>query len=572
MKVYSRLSSYAFKYKFHFAFYLFFVIIITGAQIAGILGIGNFFSNAFIGRNFEKVNLMVIAGLLGLGFIWAFSHYFIYLLSNTLAVNVMHDIRFDVFRKLIDLPVFYYKKNKSGEIMSRILNDVGIIENFFMNIAMDLFLQPMIFISVIIYMFVLNTRLSLYFLSIGPVIAIVIASLGAIVQRLSLSVQKNISDITSGIEEAIYGIDIIKGYGVEESIKLKFSESNDSHLNAVKREMRIRFLGTPSSEFFGVIAVLLILFLGALSVQRGIATPQDIINFFFAVMVLSQPFSRTSDILMVLRKLQPAGARVFELIDSREKENTDFPDFGIIKGDLEWKRLYFQYENDRTALSKINLSVRHGETVAIVGPSGAGKTTFISLVPVFYHPVRGEFLIDGKDVSHYNPGSIRSQISLVTQESILFSGSIIENIRLSKPEAGKKEVIEAAKIANADQFISELPQGYETILGERGVKLSGGEKQRIALARAVLRKPKILILDEATSSLDAKSEQLIQKAMKGILGNQTTLIVSHKLSTIMNADRIVVLENGKIIEIGTHAELLSQGGIYKKLFNIQASL
>jgi subfamily B ATP-binding cassette protein MsbA len=312
--------------------------------------------------------------------------------------------------------------------------------------------------------------------------------------------------------------------------------------------------------------------LGAYSIAHGIATSEQILNFFFAAFILAQPLSRSSDIFMILRKLQPAGSRVFELMDSREKEDTHLPDIGEIHGNIEWRELFFQYEGGRNVLAGINLKIRHGETVAIVGHSGAGKSTLISLVPVFYKASGGELLIDGKNVKEYNPLSIRKQISLVTQENILFSGSVLDNILLSRPEASRKEVKEAARLANADTFISKLPQGYDTALGERGVRLSGGEKQRIALARAILRKPRILLLDEATSSLDAESEELIRNAMKRILGRQTTLIISHKLSTIMDVDRIAVMENGRIIETGTHRELIEQGGIYRRLFKIQVDL
>ncbi len=572
MKIYSRLASYAFKYRLIFSVCLFFVLIYVASQIFAVMRFSDFFFNAFIGSHFEKVNIFVIAALLGIGLLYALSHYFIYLTSNYLAISVMHDIRRDIFRKLVDTPLFYFKKNKTGEIMSRVLNDIGIIENFFMNIAMDLFLQPLTLIAIIVFMFMINAKISLYMFSIGPILALALGSIGAIVQRLSLGVQKNISDITSGIQEAIYGMEIIKGYGVEESFNNKFKESNDIHLKAVRHEMRIRFLGTPVSEFLGVTAILIILALGAMSIAKGIATTQEILNFFFAAFILAQPLSRSSDIFMILKKLQPAGARVFEIIDSEEKEETGLPDIGIIHGNIEFRKLFFKYEEDRTALKSINLDIRHGETVAIVGQSGAGKSTLISLIPVFYKSDRGNLYIDGKNVKEFNPLSIRRQISIVTQESILFSGSVMDNIRLSSPDASRREAEEAAGIANAHSFISQLPQGYETVLGERGIRLSGGEKQRIALARAILRRPKILILDEATSSLDTESEELIQKAMKKILGRQTTLVVSHKLSTIINADRIVVMDKGRIIETGTHKELIDQGGIYKRLFKIQVDL
>lgn len=572
MNVYKRLAGYTLKHKFLLIFCLFFVMIYVASQIGGIQSAGTFFSNAFIGKNFEKVNLTSILVLLAFGLVYALSHYLIFLASNTLAVNVMHDIRRDIFRKMVDMPLFYYKKNKTGEILSRILNDIGVIEIFFMNIAVELFAQPLTLVSVVVFMFIINAKISIFFFAIAPVLAVVLGSLGAVVQKMSLGVQKNISDITSNIQEAVYGMEIIKGYGVEETIKNKFAAANDSHLQATRKEMKVRFLGTPSAEFLGVAGVLIILILGAVSVQKGVASAQEIVNFIFLAFILAQPLSRSTDIFMILRKLKPAADRVFEVIDSKEREHTLLPSIGEIEGNIEFRKLTFQYEDERTALSGISLKIKKGETVAIVGHSGAGKSTLISLIPVFYMPTKGEILIDDKNTILYNPLSLRKQISLVTQENILFSGSIQENIRLSRPEASEKEVREAARVANAETFISKLPEGYETVLGERGVRLSGGEKQRIALARAILRKPKILIMDEATSSLDAESEQLIQKAMKKILGQQTTIIVSHKLSTIMNADRIVVMENGKIVEIGTHQELLDERGIYQKLFQIQVDV
>ncbi len=312
--------------------------------------------------------------------------------------------------------------------------------------------------------------------------------------------------------------------------------------------------------------------MGALSVRQGIATSGQIVNFILLALVLSEPLSRTTDIVLVLRKLGPAARRVFEIIDSGEKEDASLPDIGPIRGGIEFRKVGFSYEGSASTLRSINLRIEQGETVAIVGPSGAGKSSLISLVPVFYRANTGSVLIDGRDLKTVSPFSIRRQISLVTQENILFSGTIAENIRLSKPEATDSELIRAASTANAHDFIKRLPKGYQTVLGDRGTRLSGGEKQRIALARALLRKPKILILDEATSSLDAQSERAIQSAMKKILGRQTTLIVTHKLSTIAGADRIVVMEGGRIIETGTHRELVRRRGIYHRLFRIQVSV
>ncbi len=572
MGIYRRVFSYALKYKFLLFLCVLFALTLGLSKVSGVLVSGNFFSDTLIGKNFEKVNWKTILLLIGVVLVWASSHYFIFISSNSLATSVMHDIRKDIFEKLVELPIFFYKKNRTGEILSRTLNDISVIEIFFMNIAVELLAQPFTVIIVISIMLTINIKISLYFFSIAPVLGIVLGGIGSIVQRLSMSVQKNISSITSNIQEMIYGIEVIKGYGVEKSIKEKFSLSNDKHLNSSKKELKVRFLGTPSSEFLGGLGVIIILVLGAISVQNHVATSAEIVSFILLALVLAEPLSRTSDIIMVLRKLSPAAQRIFEIIDSHDKEDLSKPDIGVILGDVEFKNLYFEYDKGESILKNINLFIREGETVAIVGHSGAGKSSLISLIPNFYHASKGKVLIDGKDILEYNPVSIRKQIGLVTQDNILFSGTISENIRLSKPDASDNDVINAAHLSHAHTFISKLPQGYDTLLGDRGVRLSGGEKQRIALARAVLRKPRILILDEATSSLDAESENLIQKAMKNILGKQTTIIITHKLSTIVNADRIVVMEEGRILETGDHNELLAMGGIYKKLVGIQINL
>ncbi len=572
MAVYRRVLSYALKYKFLVIFCVIFAVVSALSKVGTTLAGTSFFSDNFIDKNIENIKIQSILLLIGGVFLWASSHYFIFICSNTLSSSVMHDIRKDIFEKLVDLPISYYKKNRTGEILSRLLNDMGIIEIFFMNIAVELLQQPMIIIMVVSVMLAKNTRISLYLFSIVPVIGLVLWGIGSLVQRLSMSVQKNISSITSNIQESIYGIEVIKGYGVESSIKEKFSRTNDIYLKSSKREIKIRFLGTPSSEFLGSMAVILILVLGAVSVQRHVATSSEILSFIALSLLLAEPLSRTSDIFMILKKLSSAAHRIFEIIDYEEREDVSRPGIGKIQGGIEFKNVSFEYDTGMSTLRDISLSIKPGETVAIVGHSGAGKSSLISLIPAFYKCTKGTVLIDGLDINLYNPVSIRKQIGLVTQDNILFSGSIMENIKLSKPGASEDEVVEAAELAFAHSFVTKLPEGYNTMLGDRGVRLSGGEKQRIALARALLRKPGILILDEATSSLDAESENLIQKAMKRILGRQTTIIVTHKLATISDADSIIVMEEGKIIETGNHRELIDNGGIYKRLIGLQINV
>lgn len=571
-KVLKRILGYGFKYPFLFIFSIMLSLFFVFAKVGAAFFATKYFSQAFIEKNLQGSDITSILILIGLAFGWVLSHYLIFVSSTSLAMNVMHDIRKNVYEKVLSLPMSYFKKNKLGDIISRLINDVQIIEVFFMNVMVELLIQPLTLIAVVVILFLINFKLSLYFFSITPIIAIVLGGIGGLVQKLSQTVQKNISNITSVIQESIYGIEIIKGFSVESNMKDKFFNVNRDYLSSTKKEIRVRFLGTPTSEFLGALGIIIILFFGSIIVKNGLATPSEIISFITLCLLLAEPLSKSTDVFMVLKKLIPAGKRIFELIDYETREPVNLVKLDELKGKIDFENVFFAYEGNNYILKDINFNIKPGETIAIVGHSGAGKSTIISLILGLYYPTSGKVLIDEKDITTINTHLLRKQISLVTQENILFSGTIEENIKLSKHEATIEEIIEAAKIANAHNFITKLEKGYQTEIGDRGVKLSGGERQRIALARAILRKPKILILDEATSSLDAESEDLIKKAMETILGKQTTIIIAHKLSTIMKADKIIVIENGKIVEIGTHSELISQKGIYNRLFNIQISV
>ncbi|MCX7821675.1 MAG: ABC transporter ATP-binding protein/permease [Brevinematales bacterium] len=570
--VMKRILGYGFKYPFLFIFSILLAFLFVFAKVGAAFFATRFFSAAFIEKNLQGSNIIYILMLVGLVFAWVLSHYLIFVSSTSLAMNVIHDIRKSLYDKILLLPMDYFKKSKLGDIISRLINDVQVIEIFFMNVMVELLIQPLTLISVVFILFFINFKLSLYFFSITPIIAILLAGIGNLVQKLSHTVQKNISNITSVIQESIYGIEIIKGFSIEDNMKDKFFYVNKNYLSSTKKEIRIRFLGTPTSEFLGALGIIIILFFGSLIVKNGLATPAEIISFITLCLLLAEPLSKSTDVFMVLRKLVPAGKRIFEIIDYEIKNENNLIKISEIKGEIDFEKVYFGYEGDSYILKDINFNIKEGETVAIVGHSGAGKSTIVSLILGFYFPTKGKILIDKSDIRTIDTNFLRKKVSIVTQENILFSGTIEENIKLSKPDATMEEVIEAAKIANAHNFISKLEKGYQTEIGDRGVKLSGGERQRIALARAILRKPKILILDEATSSLDAESETLIKDAMETILGKQTTIIIAHKLSTIMKADKIIVLENGEIVEIGTHSELVSQKGIYNRLFNIQISI
>jgi len=565
---YTRLSRYLLRHPLLLGLMVVFALSVVVSKITAVYQLSIFFSGYFLEKSMADPLQRAIFLFLSASS-WALSHYLMLVVSNTLAVKVLAAFRQDVYTKLLRLPMGYFKSQRTGDIISRLTNDIQILEVFLMNVLIELIVQPLTVVAILIMMILHQPLLTLSFFAVVPLLALILGLIGKLVEKASRSVHSHISNVTSSIQETLYGMEVIKGFAVEDEMRRRFVNHNREYLASLLKEIKVRFVSAPVAEWFGSLGIIVILFIGGSMVSKGMLTSGDVVFFLLLATVLSEPLSLSSTVFTTLQKLSPALARIYEVMDYEIQDTASLPFLGTIEGHLECRQVSFGYTPDRLVLRDIQLEIRPRETVAIVGLSGSGKTTLVSLLAGFYRPTVGTVLVDGKDLSLYDEKSYRSQLGIVTQEPILFSGTIRENICLSYSDASFAEIVEAARIANAHHFIERLPQGYDTLLGDKGAQLSGGERQRIVLARAILRKPKILILDEATSALDAESEQAIQKAMEDILGNQTTIIIAHKLATIMHADRIIVLHDGRIAEVGTHAELIQKGGMYGRLFQLQ---
>ncbi|AJQ25964.1 lipid A export permease/ATP-binding protein MsbA [Pelosinus fermentans] len=492
-------------------------------------------------------------------------------LMSYIGQKVIIDIRGEIYRHMQRLSLSYFEKRQTGKIMSYITNDVAAVQGALVESMIELVTEGMTLIGSLGAMFYLHWKLSLLTLVTLPLVAQAMKIFGKKLRTSSMAVQERTADITSVLQESISSVRIIKSFAREDYEIERFQKENNQNFRVQMKNSQIMATLTPVIEFLAAIGVTMIIWYGGKEVIDNNLTAGSLIAFLLYAVNLSNPIKRLSRVYGNIQKALSAADRVFEVLDTKP-EIEDMPGaiaLPTIEGYVALNNVTFEYKKGEPALQQLNLKINPGQVVAIVGPSGAGKTTIANLIPRFYDTTDGNITIDGIDIKTVTLQSLREQIGIVPQETILFNGSVYDNILYGKLDADYDQVINAAKAANAHKFIIDMPDGYDTQIGERGSKLSGGQRQRISIARAILKNPRVLILDEATSALDTESEKLVQEAVDKLMIGRTSFVIAHRLSTVQRADLIVVMEKGRIAEQGTHAELLAADGLYSKLYQVQ---
>ena len=487
--------------------------------------------------------------------------------------KVVMNLREELYRQMQYLSLAFHQKMRVGELISRITNDIQVVENSMVLALPGLIAQPLMVVGSLAMVFIIHWRLALFTLAFFPFIILAINKFGERMRKTSTRIQSHVSDITTIIQENFTGIRIVKAFSREEMEVGRFSEALQANFHAAMKAVQITATMTPLIELIASIGGIAFFWYGGREVLAGHLTTGELVGFISYMAITITPLKLMSRDISLMQKAAGSLERIYEILDIEdfiaEKDNAQ--ELPPVKGVMRFQDITMRYSaEEKNALQGINLEVQPGEVVALVGESGAGKSTLVNLIPRFYDPDEGKITIDGNDLRDVTVKSLRKQIAIVPQDTLLFKGTIAYNIAYGKPDASMGEIITAAKRANAHNFIMEFKNGYETIVGERGQSLSGGQRQRIAIARAILADPRVLILDEATSALDTTSEILVQEALEEVMANRTTFVIAHRLSTIVNADKIVVMERGEIVEIGTHEELLKKEGRYHKLYKAQS--
>ncbi len=511
--------------------------------------------------------LVVILVLLKTAFIY-FSLFFMASVRN----KIVKDIRNELYNKVLSLPLGFFSEERKGDVISKMTNDVQQVEMHIIRSLDKLFKDPIKIIVYIYTLFFMSAKLSLFVLIILPIAGFIIGRIGKSLRSKSLQGQQLMGSILSFIEETLFGLRVIKAFNSEKKIKNRFYKTNNRYTRTMINIWRKQGLAGPLSEFLGTFTIVLVMWYGGSLVLNNTSALSSE-AFMGYLVIFSQVINPAKSVTSIYYKIQKGFAsfdRIKSVLETENKIKEDAKAIEIkeFKEAIAYKNVYFKYSKEHV-LKDINIHIAKGETIAIVGHSGSGKSTLVDLLPRFYDVNQGDILIDGISIKKYKTSDLRALIGNVNQEPILFNDSYFNNIAFGVENAQEQDVIDAAKVANAHEFIMQTPGGYQANIGDRGVKLSGGQRQRISIARAVLRNPPIMILDEATSSLDSESEKLVQEALNKLMKNRTSLIIAHRLSTVKHADKIYVIRNGIIVEEGKHTALLKKNGIYKNLHDNQ---